>query len=181
MPNNPFWEFSVGVYASSSVADFCLLMQDRFGVDVNLLLLGGYLGVRGVSLSNEEISEISELVCEWQQQVIVPLRDARRAAKQFKYFPGSREQDHLNALRDDIKSAELECEKLEQCMLFAWVQAREQWHYSDEKQAIRDNVLRVLQYYEAVAPDDALTSLVSIFSAWNTKEMCGNHVGRSVN
>jgi uncharacterized protein (TIGR02444 family) len=35
---NAFWDFSLKVYAAAGVADECILLQDRFGIDVNLLL-----------------------------------------------------------------------------------------------------------------------------------------------
>ena len=34
-----FWDFSVGTYRRPGVADACLSLQDRYGLDVNVLLL----------------------------------------------------------------------------------------------------------------------------------------------
>jgi hypothetical protein len=39
MIDNPFWDFSLALYAKEGVADACLLLQDKLGYDVNLLLL----------------------------------------------------------------------------------------------------------------------------------------------
>ena len=33
-----FWRFSVQFYRQPAVAEVCLLLQDEFGIDVNLLL-----------------------------------------------------------------------------------------------------------------------------------------------
>ncbi|MCG8546534.1 MAG: TIGR02444 family protein, partial [Alphaproteobacteria bacterium] len=36
-PGNAFWNFSLRAYARPGVADACIRLQDRYGVDVNVL------------------------------------------------------------------------------------------------------------------------------------------------
>ena len=36
--DNPFWNYSLALYARAEVAKTCLALQDRLGLDVNLLL-----------------------------------------------------------------------------------------------------------------------------------------------
>ena len=43
----PFWQFSGAVYAHPGVAEACLDLQDRHGLDVNLLLFCAWAGVQG--------------------------------------------------------------------------------------------------------------------------------------
>ena len=84
---NPFWEFSLAVYSAPGVAEACIEAQDRFGIDVNQLLLMAYQGALGVALSREEVAETSALVRDWHGQVVRPLRGART----LMYHSGSTE------------------------------------------------------------------------------------------
>jgi len=104
---NPFWEFSLGVYGREDVAAACLALQDRHGVDVNLLL---YCAWAGQILSAAEIARLVAATRSWQADVIGPLRAVRRHLKSVRAAP-----EHLRAR---IKTAELEAEAVEQQMLY---------------------------------------------------------------
>lgn len=41
---NRFWRFSLAVYAAPGVADECLALQERCGIDVNILLFCAWVG-----------------------------------------------------------------------------------------------------------------------------------------
>ncbi|HEY9550471.1 MAG TPA: TIGR02444 family protein, partial [Kiloniellaceae bacterium] len=43
----PFWQFSGAVYARRGVAEACLALQQRHGLDVNLLLFCAWAGSNG--------------------------------------------------------------------------------------------------------------------------------------
>ena len=78
---NPLWTFSLVVYAEPGVQEECLVLQERHALDVNLLLLCAYAGVRGVILSEQDIAEAAGTVSSWHADVVRPLRAARRALK----------------------------------------------------------------------------------------------------
>ena len=72
---SPFWTFSLRVYASDGVAAECLALQDRLGLDVNVLLFAAWLGiVRGVTLDEAEMERINKVAAGWSNDVVLPLR-----------------------------------------------------------------------------------------------------------
>ena len=72
-----FWDHSLKLYADPEVASICLDLQDRFGLDVNLLLFCLYAGHRGRTLSADDLRRLDEVVRPWRAQVIQPLRLVR--------------------------------------------------------------------------------------------------------
>src|SRR5215475_3388471 len=76
-----FWSFSLTFYARPGVADLCLELQDHFAADVNVLLYLLWQASRGRSLNAGEISQVIALVKDWREQVVLPLRGARRFLK----------------------------------------------------------------------------------------------------
>jgi len=118
-PDNPFWDFSLSVYAEPGVADECLVLQDRHDLNVNLVLLAAYLGSAGVAL-NEERWEAAASEIAWLDETVVrPLRSIRRALKSHADPHGdlgARGQDVYRT----IKTAEIDAERLEQDALYRW-------------------------------------------------------------
>ncbi|PWC83819.1 hypothetical protein TSH100_19865 [Azospirillum sp. TSH100] len=109
MSANPFWDFSLAVYGRPGVPACCLALQDRRGVDVNLLLFAAWAGLDcGIRLSDEELARIDGSVAGWREEVVRPLRVLRRRAKA--------EDD---AFYRRMKAAELEAERVQQDRLFA--------------------------------------------------------------
>lgn len=108
---NPFWDFSLEVYARPGVAEACLDLQDRRGVDVNLLLFALWSGaVCGVRLTPDVLASLNAAVAGWRAEVVEPLRQARRRAKAE---PGG------EVVYAQIKAAELAAERLVQDRLHA--------------------------------------------------------------
>jgi uncharacterized protein (TIGR02444 family) len=117
--DNAFWTFSLAVYAAPGVADECLAVQERYGVDVNILLFCAWLASgRNVALTPADIDAIGALVSGWHESAVKPLRGVRRY---MKNVPGG----DVAALRTRVKAAELEAEQIEQAMLYSY--AKRQW------------------------------------------------------
>jgi uncharacterized protein (TIGR02444 family) len=106
MTPGAFWTWSLATYARPGVADACLELQDRLGLDVNRLLLAWWLAANGLALP-ETADALAAFADPWQRQVVGPLRSVRRALK-GSALPGA------TALREAVKAAELEAERLEQ-------------------------------------------------------------------
>jgi uncharacterized protein (TIGR02444 family) len=85
--NNPtsgagLWRFSLRVYKRPGVADACLGLQDRHGLDVNLLLYAAYAAVSGRGVIDARAWAAADLAVEgWRLLVIQPLRQVRRYLK----------------------------------------------------------------------------------------------------
>lgn len=110
--DGPHWRFSLRLYGSEGVSEACLHLQDKHGVDVNVLLLALYAGLAdGRRVSSSEIAALNDAVRDQREALVVPLRRIRRLLKDLPFGPGS------EALRATVKKAELEAEQFEQMHL----------------------------------------------------------------
>jgi uncharacterized protein (TIGR02444 family) len=148
---NPLWTFSLVVYAEAGVQQECLALQERLALDVNLLLLCAYAGVRGVTLSGNDVAAAAGAVAGWHRDVVRPLRAARRALKSVV-------RDDAAALRAEVKAAELTSEQIEQALLWAWWQERPAGAPTDPRAALATNMRRLLDRYRADSTDPAQTA-----------------------
>jgi len=111
---HPFWRFSLRVYGRTGVERACLVMQEA-GADVNLLLFCCWQGLEGISLSKTALRKAIHSVVAWQQQVVQPLRQARRSSKLGR---SGLPEELGTALSKQVAKLELEAEYLEQLVLF---------------------------------------------------------------
>jgi uncharacterized protein (TIGR02444 family) len=114
---SPFWIFSLRTYSRPGVSEACLELQERSGVDVNVLLFLLWLAAQGRRADCNEVAAIIAAVEDWRREVVTPLRRARRAAKEA---PEGFDAHSAAALRTLLKRVELEAERLEQEALYAW-------------------------------------------------------------
>jgi uncharacterized protein (TIGR02444 family) len=112
----PLWRFSLHFYRRAGVSDACIALQDECGVDVNLLLFLFWLAAGRRQLSAADVKRLDEVVRDWRDLTIVPIRDARRKLKGAATLVESQKQE---AFRTKIKAIELEAERLQQEALFA--------------------------------------------------------------
>ncbi len=129
MADHPFWDFSLAVYGRPGVAEACLALQDRHGLDVNLLLFCCWAGAKGRALDAGDMARLIAAAGPWNAEVVRPLRTARRWLKTQRSAP----RDQAEILRARIKADELEAERLEQSILAATptVGEREQFFLDD--------------------------------------------------
>src|SRR5262245_16737507 len=113
-PPSQLWSFSLDLYRRPGAAEACLALQDRHGIDVNLLLAGLYAGKGGIGLDAEAWALLEGTVGAYHREVVRPLRAARRALKPLEGGAGPARQ-----LRSAVKAAELDAEHLEQLMIEA--------------------------------------------------------------
>lgn len=113
--DNPFWKFSLAVYAQPGVAPECLALQEALGIDVNVLLFCAWLGAEKKLLLNDKSFEAIDMqVRRWHATVVRPLRAVRQAMKPMPEMTDEAVQD----LRKDIAAVELKAEQIEQALLF---------------------------------------------------------------
>lgn len=74
--------YALRVYAQPGVAEACLLLQDRAGVDVVVLLHAMYLfAAKGIALDEQALASAEARVGSWRREVTAPLRALRTALK----------------------------------------------------------------------------------------------------
>jgi uncharacterized protein (TIGR02444 family) len=151
--DTPFWVFSLAVYGADGVEPECLDLQERFGVDVNLLLFAAYAGAReGVQLDAADIAAAATAVSTWHSEIVRALRGVRRHLKPVSLDDGNPLRAAAADLRVHVKAAELDAEKIEQAILWIWsrrqLAARSR---GDASVALAANLRALLAYYRAPA------------------------------
>ncbi|MEP6885207.1 MAG: TIGR02444 family protein [Gammaproteobacteria bacterium] len=153
--DTPHWTFTVSLYGDPGVAAECLSLQERFGVNINLLLFCTYLGSEyGVSLSREDIACAESAIAGWQMHVVNALRGVRRFLKPPSEGRECSHDASAESLRAQVKSAELEAERMEAEMLTDWYLAhRSEWRRDDRNTTLAGNCATVLAHYGAAQAD----------------------------
>lgn len=156
-PRSAFWTFSITIYARPGVAPACLDLQARHGLDVNLLLYAIWIGISGRGrLSRRALDHALELSVAWSTQVVRPLRQVRTRLKHER--PVGMPVSRVEALRQAVKTAELDAEHLEQLALAALAPARRTGRNFPPPRRRADagaNALAVLgRYADSPASDD---------------------------
>jgi uncharacterized protein (TIGR02444 family) len=162
----PFWAFSLSVYASDGVAEECLALQERLGLDVNLLLFAAYMGaVEGVRLAPKDIESANATVSDWHRDVVRPARDHRRALKAESEDIANPSRVAAAALREQVKAAELAAEKYEQARLWQWSRAHLQ-DLEHDGSALAGNLREALAFVgDADAPTPHLIEASIAYAA----------------
>jgi uncharacterized protein (TIGR02444 family) len=118
--DGPHWRFALAVYGQPGVSQACLTLQDRCGVDVNVLLVGLYAwSVGDEGFAGERLGAIEASITGTRDAVVKPLRAIRRAMKDM---PEAGHGPAWESVRNKVKSAELAAEQFEQGLLAAAVQ-----------------------------------------------------------
>jgi uncharacterized protein (TIGR02444 family) len=100
------WDFALAFYQQAGVKADCLAAQDTFGLDVTALIFALY---RGENRQGFDAGLAVELARTMSARVVQPLRSARIA---LKYLPNQVDASDGEALRQRVKTVELEAERL---------------------------------------------------------------------
>ncbi len=106
-----FWSWSLDRYGREGAESACLRLQDGFGLNVNILLWACWCAERYDAAPELAMRKAIDICAQWNREVTAALRGARRYLKTQEQVAGAK------ALRDDIKTAELAAEKIEQAAL----------------------------------------------------------------
>ena len=117
---SPFWRFSIKFYAVPGVAPACIELQDRGGVDVNVLFFLLWSATQNRALNAADVAELDRVIGEWRDAAVVPLRGVRRA---LKTPPAVMPPDAAEGFRTRIKAVELEAERLQQEAMYDLAQS----------------------------------------------------------
>lgn len=109
------WQAVVQDYAQAGMADRCLALQDRYGLDVPLVLVARSVIAKGWRLDAAAWQRVAAGVAPWRSEVILPLRAARQWIKGEGEMPA-------HPLRDAIKKLEISAEREEIAQLHRLLQ-----------------------------------------------------------
>ena len=115
LPNHPFWNYSLRLYAQPGVSDACLRLQDEHGLDVNLVLFCIWSGLAGPGqLTQDELNAAIARGGQWQSEVVEPIRKIRRTLKQDSL---GADKDLVSYFRPRAQALELDGEHVQQLIL----------------------------------------------------------------
>lgn len=147
---NDFWRFSLALYGQPGVARECLELQDKFGLNINLLLFCAWLGRREIALGRDDLEGALRVIASWHDHVVHPLRVVRRQMKLH--------HDDVAALRAEVQRIEIEAEQVEQAILFDYAQRITSRSGSD---ALTRNVNEYLAMTSSQASDHGAPVLIA--------------------
>ncbi len=97
------WEYALAVYSQPAIQAQCLVLQDRYDLDVNLLLAAGYWACAERCWSAAQVELLVTMSAELRVDYVLPLRELRRKAQDPK----------RQGLYQALKTAELAAERLQ--------------------------------------------------------------------
>lgn len=99
------WDWTLETYGRPGVPEACLTLQDDHGQNISLLLWAVWAEAADPQL----LSRAADAAHRWEATALVPLRAVRRALK----APSPPVADKAReALREDVKAAELRAERI---------------------------------------------------------------------
>jgi uncharacterized protein (TIGR02444 family) len=99
------WDWTLKAYAQPGVPEACLALQDEHGQNTSLLLWA----VWAEAADAARLASAAKLAHAWEAETLVPLRRVRRALKTpLPPVPDPARE----ALREDVKAAELRAERV---------------------------------------------------------------------
>jgi uncharacterized protein (TIGR02444 family) len=163
----PFWTFSLSFYRQSGVSEACLDLQDRCGVDVNIVLFLLWTATLRRRLQASETRALADKVRAWQNDVVVPIRNLRRF---LKTPPPLLDEGTTELFRTKIKAVELESERLQQEAMFSLAPSLHYELADTVEEAARTNLANyqsVMGQQFAIA---AIETLVDALRLWAARE-----------
>jgi len=116
-PSSDFWDFSLALYGKPGVAPACLALQERHGLDVNVLMFCLWLAASGRGPASVATLHTAFAAAEsWHVEVVRHVRALRR---RLKSPVGAADQTLAQALRARIQKIEIDAEHIEQLTLEA--------------------------------------------------------------
>ena len=111
----PQWAFALRFYARPEVADALLLLQDRAGADVCMVLFALFIARTHCAVVDAaDLADLDAAIADWRREVIWPLRSLRR---RLRRGPSPAPAAATQALLQRIKAAEIDAEQIELAVL----------------------------------------------------------------
>src|SRR5262245_18798051 len=117
-PAAALWRFSVALYARPGVANALIGLQDRLGLDVNLVLFCLWCAASGRTSSAAAMRAAVRSTRRWQARTVGRLRAIRRELKQdLGKIADPKVAAAVARLREAVKRLEIEAERIEHMVL----------------------------------------------------------------
>ena len=162
-----FWNSSLTAYAQPEVPQACLLHQDQYSLDVNLILFCCWYGSTHGYLTKDEFDLALAFSISWTNHVVHPLRKTRKWMKQTGPKKSCMSESAFTTLRNEIKKSELAAEHIQQDALENLI-SKPPVDLKTEKKIINmaKNLSRYLSACNVQLSIDALSKLAHIITAF---------------
>lgn len=155
---NPFWNFSLEVYSKKGVSDACIALQEKCGVDVNILLFCCWTASVGHPvLSKHEVTLLCRSAADWNYDIVQKLRSVR---KSFKIKNYECDEEEVRQLQNQILEVEIKAEQIEQFKLMRTITVLE-----------NDSVTEIQRINNAVENISLYFSMPELSSTCHTSEL----------
>lgn len=111
-----FWAATLSLYGRPGVPEAALVLQDRDGLDVNMVLWCVWCGTQGRPLDSAQVQHAVKACAAWRAEVLEPLRALRR---HMKGGIAGVDKSLSDPLREQVKGAELQAEQVQHAVLAA--------------------------------------------------------------
>jgi uncharacterized protein (TIGR02444 family) len=102
-------DFAFSYYSEADIANACIHLQDKYSVNICLLIAMRWLDKQERWISDEQIKDIADYIKPWVDEVIIPTRSLRRRLKlPIEPFTRNAVQEQMYL---SIKQLELTAEK----------------------------------------------------------------------
>ena len=109
-----FWQFSLAYYQHSNSAETLLRLQNKYALDINLILFALWVGwIESTALLKDHFQILDSSIANWRDNIIQPLRKLRQTAKAQTALFSNFSDNFLNMTSD----IELEAERICQALL----------------------------------------------------------------
>jgi len=111
----PQWAFALRFYGREQVAEALLLLQDRVGADVCVVLFALFIArIHRTVVDAADLADLDAAIADWRREVIWPLRCLRRRLRSGPFpAPAAATQTLLQR----VKAAEIDAEQIELAVL----------------------------------------------------------------
>jgi len=142
----------MNLYEQPGVQEACFELQNRYGIDVDILFFCLRVGASGGGkMTRAEILQAMKAVSGWQEDIVKPIRIARsRLESSYNSFP----EEKTETIQKNLVQAELDAEKIEQLHLAIAVPFEQNPHLSEEKRA-EDALANMFLYLTEFAKEQA--------------------------
>jgi len=161
-PPNDLWDYAARVYARGRASAACLALQDRHGLDVNVLLYCCWVASSGRGVFRDgELEHALTAIGPWRMDVIDVLHDLK---VRLKGDVAPAPKALADELRRVVVESELHAEHAEVLMLHA-AMTRPGTGTFDRHRQIEDSIVNLFRYLSLLridAGDSDLAALVDI-------------------
>ncbi len=160
---NPLWTYAIQRYQQGKTAEILLHLQDKYHLNVNLLLALGWISQQEIALDTEHITILSSAIKVMDESLVQPTRTLRRKIREMPQIDSS--------IYDKIKTVELNLEQHILATLYAETSGLKTNETTRKKDFLQHNIRLYTESVPNIDSDnDDIRQLLSVLSQSAAKQ-----------